>query len=141
MRTIAIFVLAATALVTYKSAMLAAPAQTTQYPGQMTQARVWVQNRADHGEAIPIMLERVGRDLEPLRVLITNGDPQPQRAPTLPALVRVAPQNWDYKTIYVAENLDPAQALAKEGAAGWEFAGATWRSTNLTAWLLKRPRS
>jgi hypothetical protein len=141
MRTIAIPVLAATALVAYKSAMLAAPAQTTRYPGQMTEARVWIQNRPDRDEAVPVRLERVGRDLEPLRVLITNGDPQPQRAPTLPALVRMAPQTWDYKTVYIGEGLDPAPALAKEGANGWEFAGVTWRVTNLTAWLMKRSRS
>src|SRR5207249_524073 len=113
---------------------------TTRYPGQMTDARVWIQNHPDRGEAVPVMLESTGRDLAPIRVQVVNGDPQ-YPISARPVFVRTVPQTWEYKTIYVAENLDPAQALAKEGAAGWEFAGATWRSTNLTAWLLKRPRS
>ena len=139
MRTIAISVLAAVALVTYRSAILAAPDQTTRYPGQMTDARVWIQNRPERGEAVPVMLERLGRDAEPLKVVVTNGDPL--RPPTPPALVRLAPQTWDYKTVYVGEGVDPAPSLSKEGVGGWEFAGVTWRVTNMTAWLLKRPRT
>ena len=73
------------------------------------------------------------------RVQVVNGDPQHPFSPR-PVFVRSVPQTWEYKAIYVGENLDPAPPLAKEGAAGWEFAGATWRSANLTAWLLKRPR-
>ncbi|HEV8345440.1 MAG TPA: hypothetical protein VGQ16_02635 [Vicinamibacterales bacterium] len=138
MRTIVISVLAATALVTYRSEMVAAPDQTTQYPGQMTEARVWIQNRPDRGEAIPMMLESTARDLPPLRVQVVNADPQ--HALTNPVIVRMAPRTWEYKTVYVGDNLDPAPMLSKEGASGWETAGVTWRQTNLTAWLLKRPR-
>ena len=139
MRTLAIFVLAAAALVTYRSAILAAPDQTTRYPGQMTDARVWIQNRVDRGEAVPVLLESTGRDLSPIRVQVVNGDPNHPFTPR-PVSVRPVSQTWEYKTIFVAENVDPAPALGKEGTAGWEFAGATWRSTNLTAWLMKRPR-
>jgi len=139
MRTIALSVLAAIALVTYRSALVAAPDQTTQYPGQMTEGRVWIQNRPERGEAIPMMIESTARDLPPLRVQVVNGEPQ--YVSSNPVLVRPAPRRWEYKTIYVGENLDPAAALNKEGAAGWETAGVTWRSTNLTAWLLKRPRT
>jgi hypothetical protein len=138
MRTIVISVLAATALVTYRSEMVAAPDQTTQYPGQMTEARVWIQNRPDRREAVPMMLESTGRDLPPLRVLVVNGDPQ--HAMTNPVIVRTAPQTWEYRTIYVGEAVDPASLLNKEGTAGWETTGVTWRQNNLTAWLLKRPR-
>src|SRR5438067_8368526 len=58
-----ISVLAAAALVTSRSAILAAPDQTTRYPGQMTDARVWIQNHADRGEAVPRSEERrVGKE-------------------------------------------------------------------------------
>jgi len=136
MRTIVISVIAAAALVTYRSEIVAAPEQTTQYPGQMTEARVWIQNRPDRGEAIPITLESTARDLPPLRVQVVNGE----SIRSNPVLVRLSPRTWEYKTIYVADNLDPAPMLTKEGAAGWETAGVTWRQTNLTGWLLKRPQ-
>jgi hypothetical protein len=139
MRTIVISVLAATALVTYRSEMVAAPDQTTQYPGQMTEARVWIQNRPDRREAVPMMLESTGRDLPPLRVQVINGEPQYFGAQN-PVLVRTAQRTWEYKTIYVGEAVDPAALLNKEGTAGWETTGVTWRQNNLTAWLLKRPR-
>ena len=138
MRTIVISLLAAAALVTYRSSIVAAPDQTTQYPGQMTEGRVWIQNRPDRGEAIPMMLESTARDLAPLRVQVVNGDPQ--HAFTPPVMVRMTARTWEYKTIYVGEAVDPAALLNKEGTAGWETAGVTWRQNNLTAWLLKRPR-
>jgi hypothetical protein len=131
-----ISVIAAAVLVSYRSAMVAAPGQVTQYPGQMTESRVWIQNRADRNEGVPVVLEKASRDLPPLRVQVVNGE---AFTPT-PAVVRLAPQAWEYKTIYVADNLDPAPVLNKEGGAGWETAGVTWRQTNLTAWLLKRPQ-
>jgi hypothetical protein len=139
MRTIVISVLAAAALITYRSEMVAAPDQVTQYPGQMTEGRVWIQNRPERGEAIPVLLEKVGRDLAPLRVQVVNGEPQ-YVGNQNPVLVRAAQQTWEYKTIYVGEAVDPVVLLNKEGAAGWETAGVTWRQNNLTAWLLKRPR-
>ena len=47
-------------------------------------------------------------------ISVVNGDPQ-YPISARPVFVRTVPQTWEYKTIYVAENLDPAQALAKEG--------------------------
>ena len=138
MRIIVITLLAATALVTYRSEMVAAPGQPTQYPGQMTEARVWILNRPDHREAIPVALEGVARDMAPLRVQVVNSEPQ--YGASNPVIVRAAPRTWEYKTVYVGESLDPAAMLNKEGAAGWETAGVTWRQNNLTAWLMKRPR-
>jgi len=107
MRMLLISVLAATALVTYRSAMLAAPQQTTAYPGQMTEARVWVQNRPDHGEAIPVRLESASRELPPLRVHVVNA----QNTPVFddPIRVRLVPQTWEYQSVVVPANQDVAE--------------------------------
>jgi len=98
MRTFVISVLAATALVTYRSAMVAAPQQTTAYPGQMTEARVWIQNRPDHGEAIPVRLESASRELSPLRVfsLSTRSDMTSRGSGTITApVIRVTSPQVD----------------------------------------------
>ena len=62
------------AIVVVSSAMLASPEQTTQTPGQMTQARVWVENRGPN-EALPVDLRDVNLD-HPLRVQVVNSEPQ-----------------------------------------------------------------
>ena len=53
------------ALLVAGTSMLAAPDQTAT-PGQMTPARVWIQNRG-RGEAVPISLQEASLDT-PLRV-------------------------------------------------------------------------
>ena len=62
------------ALIVAGTSILAAPAQTTAQPGQMTQAHVWVQNRG-RSEAIPVDVREVNLDA-PLRVQVTNGELQ-----------------------------------------------------------------
>ena len=64
------------AIVVVSSAMLASPEQTTQTPGQMTQARVWVENRGPH-EALPVDLraERNGRRVRVAGMVITRQRP------------------------------------------------------------------
>ena len=64
------------ALIVAGTSILAAPAQTTAQPGQMTQAHVWVQNRG-RSEAIPVDVREVNLDA-PLRVQVTNGRPSQQ---------------------------------------------------------------
>ena len=136
MRLFLISVLTAAALVTYRSAMLAAPGQGTQRPGEMTQARVWIENRDPH-EAIPVAIAAVARDVPPLRVQVVNGDTPASPAPVL---VREAPRTWEYKTIDVPSNVNPVSALNREGLAGWETSGVTLPFGNQTMLLLKRPR-
>ena len=48
-------------LMTAGGAMLAAPGQTTQRPGEMTEARVWVQNRAKDA-AVAVTVQDVAPD-------------------------------------------------------------------------------
>lgn len=123
-------------LIAGASPMIGAPGQTTPYPGQMTPARVWIQNRAD-AEAVPVSLRDASRDLAPLRVQVMNGEPQ---HPSNPVLVRLAARTWEYKTIAVGTGVDQAAALNKEGVAGWETAGIMWSTADRMALLLKRPR-
>ena len=59
------------ALIVAGTSILAAPSQTAT-PGQITQARVWIQN---HGrtEAVPVELRDANLDA-PLKVQVMNGD-------------------------------------------------------------------
>jgi hypothetical protein len=130
----------AAALVGGGAAMLAAPGhQTTLRPGQMTEARVWVQNRAPQ-EAIPMSIQDAARDLPPLRVRVVNA-----QAPGVDEPVRVAlsRQRWTYRTLVLSPGTQvgggggPLDAL---GAEGWEATGVTFGAPDGgVAVLLKRP--
>ena len=111
------------ALVVAGTSILAAPSRPAQ-PGQMTQARVWIQNRG-RGEAVPVDLRDVNLDT-PLKVQVINGDPAFRRTSPLP--VREIRQLWDYETITVKPAEDVAARLNALGAAGWETTGI--RSSN-----------
>ena len=124
----------ALALIVAGTSILAAPAQTPQ-PGQMTQARVWIQNRGKT-EAVPVELRDVNLDA-PLKVQITNGDAAYPRMSAVSA--RQAQQAWDYHTITLKEGQDPVAALIGPGAAGWETTGIAFIKPDGVTLLLKRP--
>jgi hypothetical protein len=126
------------------AALLAAPEQTA-LPGQMTQARVWVQNRAE-AEAIPIDLRAVNVS-RPIRVDVANGDPHSglypvnvRLADSQPVNVRLSRQAWEYTSISVDTGVDPVSALNAQGADGWETTGVFFVSQNRTTLVLKRLR-
>ena len=127
----------ALALVIAGTSILAAPAQTTRTPGQMTEAHVWVQNRG-RSEALPVELRDVNLD-GPLKVLIINGDPAFTATGPLP--VREVRRLWDYESITVPPQGNVTATLNQRGAAGWETTGI-WSVTadGATTLLLKRPR-
>jgi hypothetical protein len=122
------------ALVVAGTSILAAPAQTAQ-PGQMTPAKVWVQNRG-RGEAVSVDLRDVNLD-SPLKVQIMNADAQYPRTGAVNA--RQAQQSWDYHTIVVKDGQDPVAALIGPGVAGWETTGVTFVKPDGVTLLLKRP--
>jgi hypothetical protein len=124
------------AIVVVSSAMLASPEQTTQTPGQMTQARVWVENRGPN-EALPVDLRDVNLD-HPLRVQVVNSEPQ--YGSTSPVQVRPVRQPWDYRTILVVPTDDLSAKLNTLGAEGWETTGIVFVKVEGTTVLLKRPR-
>ena len=125
------------ALIVAGTSILAAPAQTTAQPGQMTQARVWIQNRG-RSEAVPIELRDVNLDT-PLKVQVVNGDANFSRAS--PVQVTEVRKTWDYDMITVASTGDDvAKLLTAKGTAGWETTGIAFMTADGTKLLLKRPR-
>ena len=137
MRTIVISVIAVTALVTFRSAMLAAPEQqTTQYPGQMTEARVWIQNRAK-GEAVAVTLQDAASDLAPLSVRLVN---PPNMANVEPLRVRAVQQPWEYQVVPVPAATNAMATLTNLGNQGWEVTGGFTAANGGAMLLLKRPR-
>jgi len=127
----------ALALVIAGTSILAAPAQTTRTPGQMTEAHVWVQNRG-RTEAVPVELRDVNLDA-PLKVQVINGEPAFAAIGPLP--VREVRRIWDYESITVPPQGNVAAMLNQRGAAGWETTGI-WsvNAEGATTLLLKRPR-
>ena len=121
-------------LVTAGAAMIAAPEQTAR-PGQMTEARVWVENRHS-SEAIPIDLRAVNVE-RPIRVEVANGEPG---FSSNPVNVRLARQVWEYKSIVVDAGVESVRALSSEGLAGWETTGISFVGQGKTTVLLKRLR-
>lgn len=122
-------------LVVAGTSILAAPDQTAQ-PGQMTQARVWVQNRG-RSEAVPVELRDVSLDA-PLKVQVINGEPS--YAAVSPVQVREVRRVWDYEALRLAPTEDVAAVLNARGAAGWETTGIVLVNADGTTLLLKRPR-
>jgi hypothetical protein len=110
--------------------------QTTQTPGQMTEARVKIENRGP-AETIPVDL--LGASLrEPLQVAVVNGD---AAHPTIqPVLVRGVRVTWEYATTTVAAGQDAVAILNGRGAQGWELVGVTLPATGGMNFILKRMR-
>ena len=124
-------------LVVAGTSILAAPAQTTLQPGQMTQARVWIENKS-RAEAVPVVLRDVNMD-STLKVQIINGEQQYGSAN--PVQVRQVRIVWDYETLIVRPNDDVTAKLNGRGAAGWETTGIwSMDADGNTRMLLKRQR-
>ena len=138
MRTMAMSLLAA-ALVAAGATMRAAPDQAAR-PGEMTDARFWIQNRT-RADAIAVNLRAA--DIEtPLRVQVANTDSNPHSV-KVSGSIRTQPlrQEWDYETVVIVPDTNPLQALKPLGLAGWETTGVSWPSGQGTmTLLLKRPR-
>jgi len=126
---------ATAALLVAGTSMLAAPDQTTARPGQMTDAKVWIQNRGK-AEAVPVELREVNLD-STLKVQIVNGD----LANTSPVNVRHVRLLWDYETLMVQPTEDLTARLNARGLAGWETTGI-WSvgADGVTRVVLKRSR-
>ena len=124
------------ALVVAGTSILAAPGQTAQ-PGQMTQAKVWIQNRG-RSEAIPVELREMNLD-GPLKVQVVNAEPA--YPSTNPVPVREVRHVWDYESIAVKSTEDLATRLNARGATGWETTGI-WsvNAEGTSTVLLKRAR-
>lgn len=121
-------------LIVAGTSILAAPEQTAR-PGQMTQARVFVQNRG-RAEAVPIVLQESALDT-PLRVRVVNMQDAKVNDEAIHA--RLVQQSWDYHTVTVKNGQDPVAALIGPGAAGWEATGVAFVKPDGVTLLLKKP--
>jgi hypothetical protein len=134
LNTIAAFCLGA--FVATASAIVAGQ-QTTATPGQMTQARVTIENHGS-SEAVPVDL-REANLREPLRVQVINADTGHRT--TEPVIVRVVGPRWEYLSVTVPADQDLAAVLTRRGNEGWEATGFTRPTTDGAAtFLLKRMR-
>src|SRR3954467_11460218 len=136
MRTMVISAMAVTVFVTYRSAMLAAPAQqTTQFPGQMTQAHVVIQNRSK-ADAVAVAIQDVASDLAPLNVRLVN---PPNLAATAELRTRAVQQPWEYHVVPVPAAANAMATLTNLGNQGWEVTGGFTAAGGGAMLLLKRP--
>jgi hypothetical protein len=94
-------------------------------PGDPTQARVWIENRAP-SDAVPVVVETLP---SPVSVHIDQSN-----------VVRTAAamQNWEYRTVQLS-NTSNGSALAAVGNEGWEAVGMVPSGAGAMI-LFKRPR-
>ena len=123
-------------LIVAGTSILAAPEPAQQQPGQMTQARVWVQNHG-RAETIPVDVREINLDA-PMKVQVMNGDPSLPR--TSPVQVTEIRKGWEYETITLQSPDDVVKVLTPKGVIGWETTGIAFVNPGGTTLLLKRPR-
>ena len=120
--------------VTAGPAMMAAPPQAGQdRPGQIGQARVFVENTGKN-QAVPVALQDATINVQVV------GTPTVAFAPTAVVQARVVRQAWEYRTVRVPAGQDAAAALSAAGADGWEAMGIQSADTAGMIVVLKRPR-
>jgi hypothetical protein len=130
--------LSACALLGGGAAMLGAAAQDrTQYPGQPTQGKVWIQNRGNT-EAVPVSIQNVASE-SPLRVQVT-GIPTVTTGSGSVVQARVARQSWEYRNVSITAGQDPVVVLNNAGVEGWETAGLALPSADGIMIVMKRPK-
>ena len=136
-------VVSCVALVLAGSAMIAAPAQ--KYPGQPTDARVWIENRTKP-DAIAISVQDVAPDaVMPVRVAaippvqiagsVANANPV-----QIAGSIERRRQRWDYQTLLVRPGQDIAAELNRAGADNWEVTGSHTQDSSGIMFVMKRPR-
>ncbi len=129
-----VVIAAAAVVVLIVGAAASIGALQTAQPGQMTPARVWVQNRGA-GEAVPVEVREIHLD-KPVRVHVSNGEPGFGDV----LQMRTARQTWDYETADIAAGKDIAALLNARGVLGWEAIGPVSVTPDKITILLKRPR-
>jgi hypothetical protein len=105
---------------------LGARGQTAR-PGDMTQSRVWVENRS-RSEAIPVVVENVAT---PVTVHLDS---------TSSVQTFSGRQIWEYRSIPLGAGADPTRGLSGAGGEGWEAVGVLQSGATGATVLLKRPR-
>ena len=122
-------------VITAGGAMLAAPGQDR--PGVIGQARVFVENRG-RADAVPVVLQEVMTP-SPISVQVA-GTPTVALTPASVVQARLARQQWEYRTVDLEREQDPAAALSRAGAEGWEATGIQLLNRAGAPVVMKRPR-
>ena len=117
-------------------ALRATAAQNVQ-PGQITQQRVWIENRGQ-AEAVPVSIETMAEEAPPLRVQVIGTPTVMLGAASGPT--RAVRQPWEYRNVTIPSGQDPAALLNAAGADGWEAAGVTVGAGGAALVLMKRPQ-
>jgi hypothetical protein len=99
------------------STLVVALGQGQDRPGQISQARVWIENRTKE-DAIAVSIQDVASG-NPMRVQIA-GTPSVALAPSSLVETRAGRQQWDYRTLNVPSGQDPSLTLQSAGADSWE---------------------
>lgn len=135
MRRIVVCGLCGCALLMAGVAIVAAPGQDR--PGQLTQARVWIENRGS-GQAIPVSIEADALST-PLRVQMA-GSPAVTIGGSVVLPTRAVRQGWEYQVLRIPYGQDPTATLAPLGLQGWEATGHLPSADGGALLLLKRPQ-
>jgi len=109
----------------------------TQFPGEPTQGKVWIQNRGNK-EAVPVSIQNDAAE-PPLRVQVT-GVPTVAITAASTVQARVVRQAWEYQVISLRSGQDPVPILNTAGANGWETTGVVASSGTETMIIMKRPK-
>jgi len=111
--------------------VITAPAQ--RYPGQPTDAKVWIQNRAKT-EAIPISVQDISVDT-PLNVRVAGLTPV-----QVVGGVELKRQRWEYQTVLIRPGQDIAAELNRAGSDSWETTSWHTQDSSGILFVMKRPR-
>lgn len=138
-RMLTLMLLVCSSVITAMALLRASGAQDgTSFPGQPTQGRVWVQNHGS-AEAVPVSVEGMARDAQPLRVQLSGGFPAVSIRDGS-VTVRAVRQTWEYDAITVSSGQVPTTMLNAAGADGWESTGIALPVQGGTVLVMKRPR-
>jgi hypothetical protein len=124
-------------LVTAGGMMLAPVRAGQDRPGQIGQARVFIENTGKN-QAVPVALQEAAI-ATPLNVQVV-GTPTVAFAPSAVVQARVVRQAWEYRTVRIPAGQDAAAALSAAGADGWEAVGVQSADAAGMLVVLKRPR-
>jgi hypothetical protein len=109
------------------------PAQQANAPGFPTEARVVVGN--SQTDPVPVVLAAAGQ-LQPVAIV---GTPVVSLVDGSPVTTRAGSQRWEYRSVVVPVDADPALTLAAPGQEGWEAVSAVLTTGGALRVLLKRP--
>jgi hypothetical protein len=115
--------------------ILRARGQSTARPGELTQARVWIENRAPN-DAVPVIVENVAA---PITAHLDSSSTVTARLDTSSTVQTVAArQTWQYRSTQLAPGA-VATVLDRDGMDGWEAVGVLQSGPMGVTILFKRP--